>query len=490
MDVVTYAALKTEIDALGGHIEEDVANATEAWLEENVDPDTGYVLDRTLEMSNAAAPADLVGDLKTATVNKMKEVPANENMFDEEHNSVVLSAQYKKGTVYLDGYVGYVDVSTKGVGNYSYITDLHVYNASDEDMGVSFGSASANATRSGKPVNIPSGAVKMEFTYRIKYSGGDLVREVMVTKGNTVPDKYVAYVAGTIFKHSTYITKDEGLFICYVDGTNGDDDASGDEGHPVATIQEAVNRDAENIIVAEGTYARVTIYNKMHPVRIGLKDYSGANKKIKITTSSNEPGVNVVNCLDVTLSDVWVDDVPRHCFNASNVKKIEYINCIASNNDTAAYMGFSVSNSNAFFKNCIAYEMAQDGFNFHDSGSSIMENCVAYNCADDGVSHHDSCRGIIIGGEFYNCGKGGVSSPVYGASVDVTGVYSHDNLYGLYAEGYADAPMSGKVSNCVFLDNSTVDLFAFRGDLKGWNNIYDTLSNADDSYTELTASGT
>lgn len=69
MDVVTYAALKAEIDALGGHIEEDVAEATEAWLEENVDPDTGYVLDRTLAMQNAAAPADMVGDLKSAVDN-------------------------------------------------------------------------------------------------------------------------------------------------------------------------------------------------------------------------------------------------------------------------------------------------------------------------------------------------------------------------------------------------------------------------------------
>ena len=77
MDVVTYAALKAEIDALGGHIEEDVANATEAWLEENVDPDTGYVLDRTLEMQNAAAPADLVGDLKTAITQLDKKIDDN-----------------------------------------------------------------------------------------------------------------------------------------------------------------------------------------------------------------------------------------------------------------------------------------------------------------------------------------------------------------------------------------------------------------------------
>jgi len=41
-----------------------VSSAVGTWLDENVDPTTGYVLDRTLTQENAAAPADLVGDLK------------------------------------------------------------------------------------------------------------------------------------------------------------------------------------------------------------------------------------------------------------------------------------------------------------------------------------------------------------------------------------------------------------------------------------------
>jgi len=43
-----------------------VTNAVNTWLDNNVDPATGYVLDSTLTMSNAAAPADKVGDLKSA----------------------------------------------------------------------------------------------------------------------------------------------------------------------------------------------------------------------------------------------------------------------------------------------------------------------------------------------------------------------------------------------------------------------------------------
>ncbi len=43
---------------------EQVSEATDSWLEENISQETGYVLDRSLTMPNAAAPADLVGELK------------------------------------------------------------------------------------------------------------------------------------------------------------------------------------------------------------------------------------------------------------------------------------------------------------------------------------------------------------------------------------------------------------------------------------------
>ncbi|MBO6270129.1 MAG: metallophosphoesterase, partial [Clostridium sp.] len=42
-----------------------ITSAVETWLAANVDPETGYVLDRTLTQENAAAPADLVGNLKS-----------------------------------------------------------------------------------------------------------------------------------------------------------------------------------------------------------------------------------------------------------------------------------------------------------------------------------------------------------------------------------------------------------------------------------------
>ena len=58
---VTHTLVEKQIN--GHPTDEQVSEAVDSWLEENVSQETGYVLDRTLTMSNAAAPADLVGDL-------------------------------------------------------------------------------------------------------------------------------------------------------------------------------------------------------------------------------------------------------------------------------------------------------------------------------------------------------------------------------------------------------------------------------------------
>ena len=52
MDPVTLALMKSR-----------VASVADEWLEENIAQETGYVLDRNLTMENAAAPADLVGEI-------------------------------------------------------------------------------------------------------------------------------------------------------------------------------------------------------------------------------------------------------------------------------------------------------------------------------------------------------------------------------------------------------------------------------------------
>lgn len=64
---VITEALATKADQAS--VESTIPPIVNTWLGNNVAQETGYVLDETLTMSNAAAPADKVGDLKSAIEN-------------------------------------------------------------------------------------------------------------------------------------------------------------------------------------------------------------------------------------------------------------------------------------------------------------------------------------------------------------------------------------------------------------------------------------
>lgn len=63
---VVKAALDTKADQAS--VESTIPPIVNTWLGNNVAQETGYVLDSSLTMSNAAAPADKVGELKSATL--------------------------------------------------------------------------------------------------------------------------------------------------------------------------------------------------------------------------------------------------------------------------------------------------------------------------------------------------------------------------------------------------------------------------------------
>lgn len=57
---------QTSAEASAAEAAQYTSTAVHTWLENNIDPATGYALDRTLTESLAAAPADMAGDLKAA----------------------------------------------------------------------------------------------------------------------------------------------------------------------------------------------------------------------------------------------------------------------------------------------------------------------------------------------------------------------------------------------------------------------------------------
>lgn len=57
-------AAKVAAQAAQASAEQHTESVIEDWLEEHIDPESGYVLDRSLSLQNAAAPADIAGNLE------------------------------------------------------------------------------------------------------------------------------------------------------------------------------------------------------------------------------------------------------------------------------------------------------------------------------------------------------------------------------------------------------------------------------------------
>lgn len=285
--------------------------------------------------------------------------------------------------------------------------------------------------------------------------------------------------------------------IVYV-STSGSDDNDGSKESPYRTIQKAIDKDAEIIKVFSGEYSPVTISNKDHPIVIMLADnptYSASPEeqdlpKIKITNADSYTGISASNCTELYMYDIWCDNVARSPFYLKDCGYVECFRCYASNNSVDNFGGFRIVNCNGVFRDCKAWNITLDGFNIHGYGNTEFINCMAFDCGDDGISHHDSCTGLIIGGEFYNNGKGGISSPYGGAKIDIYNAYSHNNTkYGLYADSDSTHPsIYARVSNCVFKNNGTSDIYVADGTVIGWHNVYDTINVKETAtYTNYTA---
>ena len=287
----------------------------------------------------------------------------------------------------------------------------------------------------------------------------------------------------------------------YVDASTGNDSNPGTVDAPFATINAGVNSGAKLLYVAPGEYnERVLIENRdeltiMPTTYPSSYDASNPDTPMIHITGGNERNIThamkIIDCGKISITGVWGDCTINEIFLIKRVRDITLTGCYASNNnkDGSGVAGFKFTSTNAVVRRCKAWNVGKDGFGASRYGDIRLYDCIAYDCADDGVSHHDSCTGAIIGGEFYRCGKGGVSSPTYGANVDIIGVYSHDNVYGLYAMNDADRQMSvSRISGCAFVNNTTADLrIGANCTITGWQNVYNTTSIMDEAvYVTLT----
>lgn len=96
--------------------EQEIKDEIDSWLENNIDPDSGYALDRTLSLSNAAAPADMVGDLKSAIALEEENIPGTTQTisFDSSGNvSQIVHTNSNNVAVRTDVFTFGVDTITE-----------------------------------------------------------------------------------------------------------------------------------------------------------------------------------------------------------------------------------------------------------------------------------------------------------------------------------------------------------------------------------------
>lgn len=220
---------------------------------------------------------EMKGITDTVESDVIKPVPTTINIYDEEHNSIYVTSgdvpsqeetMFKRGTVVLDGYYGNIVISTAGT-RAGYFSDLHIYNSSGTDMGVSYGStvnSVPNGIRQGKLVVVPEGAVYLTFRYRIESSGGGtLISQVMVTKGDALGDgTYIPYAEHFVIIDTV---KEEIRAAAYVTPNGNDSNDGLTPETAVATFSRALG--ISNIIYAErGVYNQSIAISGKRGVRI------------------------------------------------------------------------------------------------------------------------------------------------------------------------------------------------------------------------------
>ncbi len=163
-------------------------------------------------------------DEKTKT---LQSVFANENIFDEEKNSILIAPEFRRGTVYLDGSEEYIVISSAPCQNSastpgaSYIDEIKALDENDNEIADTVVSGlvqNATRTRSGKIITIPTGSTarKVEFRYRFLHASvnGILCNEMMVTVAddisvprNAIPLQYVKAEYENLVVNSPYVEK-------------------------------------------------------------------------------------------------------------------------------------------------------------------------------------------------------------------------------------------------------------------------------------------
>lgn len=176
--------------------------------------------------------------------------------------------------------------------------------------------------------------------------------------------------------------------------------------------------------------------------------------------------VSIDQCTGIELTDIVSLAAYFGGFSVKNSSDVHFDQCEAL--CTTHYSGFRNENANVTYDNCIGCGNAVDGFGFSFYGSSVLTGCKGLYNGDDGVSHHHGCIGTVHGGEWAYNGSGGVT-PAFGAQVEIRGIYSHDNLYGVAYFGASNYPQREQtLIGSLITGNTNRDVYTDKDNIKAW----------------------
>ena len=193
-DIVTAEKLnKLENGLADATTEETIIEETDAWLEENVAQETGYVLDDTLTLDNAAAPAGTVGE----------ELDEVKSAFNEFSGVDGISGQSINGSANIETPI----TETITQNNYWYPTGSGT---------IASGGAKAGMDKAVFDITNMSGKIAIGFDPNASYGSGSMV--IGLSSSAVSPYTRVTYFSvGNVQSTPNYFTVNGNVVIADLD---------------------------------------------------------------------------------------------------------------------------------------------------------------------------------------------------------------------------------------------------------------------------------
>ena len=425
----------TQVIKTLGSVMASMKTAVDSWLSANITNPSNPPLDRSLSLSNACAPADMVGDLRNEIGNNVVYVSNSgndNNTGDVDHPVATVNKALEKGATRIlissGDYRQQIDLSKSRTGK------VEILKAS-ESGNVYFRPTSiqicATETKEDNYTKVYSAPITVTLAVNNKWLFQRNMPDLSTTISNTerMPQQrgYTYRLPSTIIRKCTSTTLANAL-------------------------NEIDNATDYRFYIDNGTiyFSRPTPVNGTTPIAYspGTKLFLNNSIKNTIIMTGIKTEYMQIN-IDYTTNSVLTDCSAVFVYGNGAISYDYALNATFIRCEGAGCVNGTTG----------------DGINGHGKTGGIVSNykttaklfdCWCHDNNDDGFSDHDYCESEIYGGLFEYNEKAGVT-PSYGSHCVCIGVYSRKNYNGYYYTGASnDGGVYGQLEciNCIAEENT------------------------------------